>query len=307
MGSWGNSSEEILQQQFPLHRACRDGDVQTVAALLGEQNELGPSNGLFQEDTFYGWTPTHWAAYFGKLACLRRVLSYRESKGFPEIDTCTGQFQQTPAHLAAFACHPQCLSWLIQSGADLSCQDYLGETALHKAARTGSMECVSLLVSQGSKLSTLNYNSQTAAQLAVRCGFPECAKYLEKAHKLQQPPRGVFQDLLPPGPLAPALNGTEPYHAPHQQKLAVISQGLNGGIIPPSLLNGSCSGVSRAMEEDAMDTGDTMMTEEAAGGMPYFAEAGEEVIRPRMAMSCLTLGSSIITYLLLGERGAEKK
>lgn len=67
MGSWGNSSEEILQQQFPLHRACRDGDVQIVAALLGEQNELGPSNGLFQEDTFYGWTPTHWAAYFGKV------------------------------------------------------------------------------------------------------------------------------------------------------------------------------------------------------------------------------------------------
>lgn len=122
--------------------------------------------------------------------------------------------------------------------------------------------------------STQNYNSQTAAQLAVTCGFPECAKYLEKAHELQQRPRGIFQDLLPPGPLAPALNGTQSHHAPQQQKIAVISQGLNGGIIPPSHLNGTSDGVSHAMEEDAMDTGDTMMTEEAVGGMPYFAKAG---------------------------------
>ncbi len=61
-GYWGVTTEEILKSNFPLHRACRDGDVETLSLLLVEAQ-----HGIYVEDSFYGWTPAHWAAYFGKV------------------------------------------------------------------------------------------------------------------------------------------------------------------------------------------------------------------------------------------------
>lgn len=63
----GFSSEEVLSSRFPLHRACRDGDVGALCSLL--QCASSPAD-LTVEDTFYGWTPIHWGAHFGKVAPL---------------------------------------------------------------------------------------------------------------------------------------------------------------------------------------------------------------------------------------------
>lgn len=60
----GFSSEEVLNSRFPLHRACRDGDVGALCSLL--QRTSNPAE-LAVEDTFYGWTPIHWGAHFGKV------------------------------------------------------------------------------------------------------------------------------------------------------------------------------------------------------------------------------------------------
>lgn len=38
------------------------------------------------------------------------------------VNACTTRFAQTPAHIAAFGGHPQCLIWLIQSGANINKQ-----------------------------------------------------------------------------------------------------------------------------------------------------------------------------------------
>lgn len=59
----GFSSEELLALRFPLHRACRDGDLAALCALL----QSAPRESLAAEDSFYGWTPIHWAAHFGKV------------------------------------------------------------------------------------------------------------------------------------------------------------------------------------------------------------------------------------------------
>ena len=69
-GHWGPTSEEILKSQFPLHRACRDGDVEELSRLL-----IVAQNGIYEEDSFYGWTPAHWAAYFGKVLLDLDLLS----------------------------------------------------------------------------------------------------------------------------------------------------------------------------------------------------------------------------------------
>ena len=64
-GNWGPTSEEILRSQFPLHRACRDGDTEGLSLLLRQAQ-----HGIYEEDSFYGWTPAHWAAYFGKVGVV---------------------------------------------------------------------------------------------------------------------------------------------------------------------------------------------------------------------------------------------
>jgi len=61
-GQWSEASEDMLKSHFPMHRACRDGDLETLADIL----ETGEVN-YYEEDDFYGWTPIHWAAYFGKV------------------------------------------------------------------------------------------------------------------------------------------------------------------------------------------------------------------------------------------------
>ena len=51
-----------MANSFPAHRACRDGDIDYLVSLLSAGNV-----DFYEEDDFYGWTPLHWAAYFGKV------------------------------------------------------------------------------------------------------------------------------------------------------------------------------------------------------------------------------------------------
>ncbi|XP_061647815.1 ankyrin repeat domain-containing protein 10b isoform X4 [Phyllopteryx taeniolatus] len=174
----GFSSEEVLNSRFPLHRACRDGDVGALCSFL--QTTANPAD-LNVEDTFYGWTPIHWAAHFGKLECVMHLVQVGCG-----VNVVTSKFAQTPTHISAFGGHPQCLLWLLQAGADINRQDYVGETPIHKAARAGSLECINALLVQGAKAEVRNASGLTAADLAHAQGFQECAELLSNAQNFQQ-------------------------------------------------------------------------------------------------------------------------
>ncbi|XP_016280406.1 ankyrin repeat domain-containing protein 10 isoform X2 [Monodelphis domestica] len=165
----GFSSEELLTLRFPLHRACRDGDLVALCSLL----QHTPRAHLAAEDSFYGWTPVHWAAHFGKLECLIQLV-----RAGATLNVCTTRFAQTPAHIAAFGGHPECLIWLIQAGANINKQDCEGETPIHKAARSGSMDSISALVANGAQIDLRNASGLTAADIAHTQGFQECAQFL---------------------------------------------------------------------------------------------------------------------------------
>ncbi|XP_052461403.1 ankyrin repeat domain-containing protein 10 isoform X1 [Carassius gibelio] len=180
----GFSSEEVLNARFPLHRACRDGDVDALCSLL-----QCSADQLAVEDSFYGWTPLHWAAHFGKLECVMRLVQVGCG-----VNSVTSRFAQTPAHIAAFGGHPQCLLWLLQAGADINRQDYVGEPPLHKAARAGSIDCINTLLVQGAKADMRNSSGLTAADLALTQGFEECAQLLSNAQNQQLNQLNVFSN-----------------------------------------------------------------------------------------------------------------
>ncbi|XP_060733053.1 ankyrin repeat domain-containing protein 10b isoform X1 [Tachysurus vachellii] len=176
-GECGFSSEEVLSARFPLHRACRDGDVLALSSLLHSDTYRAA---LQTEDSFYGWTPIHWAAHFGRLECMMQLV-----QAGCGVNSSTSRFAQTPAHIAAFGGHPQCLMWLVQAGADLNRQDYVGETPIHKAARAGSVECINTLLFQGAKADLRNASGLTGADLAHAQGFAGCAQLLSNAQNQQ--------------------------------------------------------------------------------------------------------------------------
>ncbi|CAH1778462.1 unnamed protein product [Owenia fusiformis] len=241
-GYWGSTSEELLKSHFPIHRACRDGDLENLSLLLIEAQ-----HGIYVEDSFYGWTPAHWAAYFGKLNCLMRLLEHGVN-----CDATTVRFNQSPAHIAAFGGHSHCLKWLLHCGAKLSKQDYLGETPLHKAARTGSLECVSLLTSHGATLDVKNNNGHTPSQVSKNCGYMECSAYLERTmtqyYEKRQHLSGITQDL------SPHVNFEQ---ASVMAEKCVLNQAINGGLLPPPAHNGADIPESGHHEDADMDSMET--------------------------------------------------
>ncbi|XP_072040090.1 ankyrin repeat domain-containing protein 10-like isoform X3 [Amphiura filiformis] len=168
VGFWGKMNEEMLAARYPVHRACRDGDHNALSSMLshGKQD-------LYIEDQFYGWTPAHWAAYYGKLECLQMLISCGVNG-----EVATQRFHQSPAHVAAFGSQPHCLMWLVQNGANVNAQDYLGETPSHKAARSGSLECLGILKANGAQFTIKNNNGHLPKDLAISCGNETSARYI---------------------------------------------------------------------------------------------------------------------------------
>ncbi|XP_051283254.1 ankyrin repeat domain-containing protein 10 isoform X2 [Dicentrarchus labrax] len=169
------SSDEVFMSRFPFHRACRDGDV---GALVSLSQQLSDQPHLTVEDSCHGWTPIHWAAHYGQLECVVRLVQMG-----CEVNAVTSRFNQTPTHTAAFGGHPQCVLWLTQAGADVNKQDFVGEAPVHKAARSGSLDCIQVLLIAGAKPHLRNASGQTAADLALAHGFHDCFCLISKTQK----------------------------------------------------------------------------------------------------------------------------
>uniref|UniRef100_A0A672IYG6 Ankyrin repeat domain 10a n=1 Tax=Salarias fasciatus TaxID=181472 RepID=A0A672IYG6_SALFA len=169
------SGDEGFILRFPVHRACRDGDVRAMVSVL---EELSNPAHLTVEDPCFGWSPIHWAAHHGQLDCVVRLVQMG-----CKVNSVTSRFHQTPTHSAAFGGHTHCVVWLAQAGADVNHQDLVGEAPIHKAARCGSLECIQVLLIAGAKPHLKNDRGQTAADLAHAHGFHDCFCFISNAHK----------------------------------------------------------------------------------------------------------------------------
>ncbi|GFN76621.1 ankyrin repeat domain-containing protein 10 [Plakobranchus ocellatus] len=181
-----NASQAILAQtQF--HFACYTGDGHMLDTLIGRTLLQNNNDGtameacvgalLSEEDSVNGWTPAHWAAFYGQLSCLMK-LHVRPHLGF---DTPSLRSNVSPLHLAAKSGAVLCLKWLLQLGASKNRQDFMGETPLHKAAKSGNSDCAAMLVGHGASLSVKNYRGLTAADVAEQSTHSALAQYLRRA------------------------------------------------------------------------------------------------------------------------------
>uniref|UniRef100_A0A6A7G3M5 Ankyrin repeat domain-containing protein 10-like isoform X3 n=2 Tax=Hirondellea gigas TaxID=1518452 RepID=A0A6A7G3M5_9CRUS len=196
-GEWTAEHENLLGSRFPLHLACRDGNTVWLRHIL-QQIHVTEAHMIIDEDDFYKWTAAHYAAYFGRVECLKLLKEAcqqyntgRALRGLPVL-SCpllvrSRSCRQSVIHVAAFADHPQCLQWLLSNGAPVNGQDSNGESALHKACRSEARACARILATNGINISARNDKGQTALQLTEDSGYHDLARDLTDLIKAKHP------------------------------------------------------------------------------------------------------------------------
>ncbi|XP_012936490.1 protein VAPYRIN isoform X2 [Aplysia californica] len=271
-------SQKLLSQT-PLHFACYNGDEQLLETLIGraflynnndgEAAEACVSSWVSEEDGINGWTPAHWAAFYGQLKCLMK-LHVKPNLGF---DTATHRSNTSPLHLAAQTGAVLCLKWLLQCGASKNRQDFMGETALHKASKAGNADSAAMLIAHGCSLNLKNHRGMTPVELAEESGYHALAQYLRRAYEqseyggttiTREPHSLPLSELNPP---TVCTNQTGVQFAPSDSDRLHPYISMNGEVINNS--------GSRAAPQDSMDLGDSEMQDSDRPSIPEFFLHGD--------------------------------
>ena len=92
-------------------------------------------------DRTTGMAMIHIAAYFGESVVLKWCIDKRKSSIHQ-----TNEFGRTALHMSADANRPECISILLENGADVNKTSLGGLTALHVGCRNNSVQAVSRLL-----------------------------------------------------------------------------------------------------------------------------------------------------------------
>ncbi|QQR49178.1 ankyrin repeat domain-containing protein [bacterium] len=148
----------------PLHFAAARGHLACVTVLLNAHANVNT-----QSDT--GETPLHFAARYNRLECVTLLLSHSNIN-----ELAINENGLTPLHHAAAQGHINCVKALVAKNIDTI---NVGEwTPLHAAVRYGHVACIEFLVENGALIGN-------AADLATEKKFHDIAQYLKEQAQLR--------------------------------------------------------------------------------------------------------------------------
>jgi uncharacterized protein len=162
-------------------RAARDDLDVLEAAAVGDVSRLGvlldkdpASASTWSAD---GFTPLHYAAFFGHAGATKLLL---ERGADLEIPARNQQFalDARPLHSAAAARQLAVCALLLEAGADTNARQHGGYTPLIEAAQQGNAELAELLLRHGANPSAALADGRTAADLASQAGAEDLAERL---------------------------------------------------------------------------------------------------------------------------------
>ena len=143
--------------------ACKDHDscVRELLASGADPNVADDS----------GYTPLHWASYYGS-TCFQMLA---DAGADPNVADNHGW---TPLHRVALGGYKACVATLIAAGADPNAVNNHGYASLHWAVYNNHEACVAALIATGADPNIVNNLRQTPLQIAVKKGRRECAKLI---------------------------------------------------------------------------------------------------------------------------------
>jgi ankyrin repeat protein len=122
-----------------------------------------------------GYTPLHYAAYFGHIEAARYLIGIGADIASISMDPLRNQ----PLHAAATSGHAEIARILLDAGADVNAEQSGQWTALHGAAQKGHLEVVSLLLERGARADGRSYTGSTPLSLAREKDHRAVAALLE--------------------------------------------------------------------------------------------------------------------------------
>ncbi len=151
-----------------LSDAAQSGDLTRLRALL----ERNRSFASMPDDQ--GYTPLHYAAYFGHVEAARYLLGIGADLTAISLDPLRSQ----PLHAAAASGQLEIATMLLQAGADSNAEQTGQWTPLHSAAAGGHAEIAALLLGSGSDPRRQSASGATPLALAEERGHAAVVEVL---------------------------------------------------------------------------------------------------------------------------------
>jgi uncharacterized protein len=124
-----------------------------------------------------GFTPLHFAAFFGEESVARALLEHHADAGA----VANNSMQVMPLHSAAAGRHLAIVRALLEHGAPVNARQQKGWTALHAAAQHGDHPMVELLLKYGANPNAKNDDGLTPDEVAEEKGHLDVAERLRAA------------------------------------------------------------------------------------------------------------------------------
>ena len=135
--------EEDVSGDTDLHRACKNGDFETVERLVKNNFNIEAKNN-------YDLTPLHMACITGQLKIVKFLL--KNKAHIEEKD----DRKHTPLHTSLFYKQKKVALYLIEMGANIHVKNNLGNTPLHIACKTKKTKIIKILVEKGANVNEQN-------------------------------------------------------------------------------------------------------------------------------------------------------
>lgn len=143
-----------------LSDAAQSGDLARLQALLDSNRSFAS---MPDEE---GYTPLHYAAYFGHVEAARYLVGIGADLTAISLDP----LRSHPLHAAASSGHATIARLLLDAGADPNADQTGAWTPLHCAAAGGHAEVVDLLLARGSDPGRRSVSGATPEALAEEKG-----------------------------------------------------------------------------------------------------------------------------------------
>lgn len=139
---FGDTCAECRAGTSPMVLAVTSGHTGCLKEMLERNLDEVDLTSVLSEN---GATLAHIAARKGDLEALKAIVTAEPS--LCEVGDVRGA---TPLHVCAYHGRMDCLSCLLESGAEANLGDFDGATPVHFAAASGHFECLKKLVNRGS-------------------------------------------------------------------------------------------------------------------------------------------------------------
>jgi ankyrin repeat protein len=143
-----------------LSEAAQTGNTARMRELLDQNRDFA---GVPDEA---GYTPLHYAAYFGHTDAARYLIAVGADVAAISMDPLRNQ----PLHAAAGSGYTEITRILLDAGADVNAEQTGQWTALHGAAQKGHLDVVALLLERGARPEGRSSSGSTPLSLAREKG-----------------------------------------------------------------------------------------------------------------------------------------